>query len=468
MIGLSLLLALWQTVPPQTLMGGLVLLWISSVPILLYAQGITRDPLPFAQYIGAYYFVFFALPVFAAPLAFQSDGKVVLYHRIALQPLGLDVLGLATAGILSMFAAFYAVRGLFAPITFRLRTPDLTPDALNFLYATLAIAGLAYRYVPMLQSIPSIGQFLDPAEYLAFGGFFLQWRKGYLSRGLLVTLLLIAVPLELYWRLRYLLLTDILLLGVFLAFVLWRARNFKTLAIIVTVGFVIASSYTATGAVRAWPKTLPDKLAAVGGYVATMASIERLSEPMADGSGRNLTQDPRISRLVNRIGQIWIFQHVYESSPGRVPYLAGATYIPLFTSLVPRFIYPEKPKEQAGILFGYRYGFTSKPDDTTSFNIPWMVELLANFGVSGVLIGMALFGALLSLLNRYFNAEDMTDLEFLIGLTIIFRLGYQESNFSVMAGSLPLLFVSLYFYFRLGATLYRRVLSLLIRRMPEG
>jgi hypothetical protein len=417
--------------------------------------------LPFAPYIGAYYFVFFALPVFATPLAFQTDGKVVLYHRIALEPLGLDVLGLAAAGILSMFAAFYVSRrALFARIpAFRLRTPDLTPDTLNVLYAVLLIASLVYRYVPILQSIPSIGQFLDPAGYLAFGGFFLQWRKGWLPRWLLMALLVLAVPLELYWRLRYLFLTDILLLGVFLAFVLWRGRNFRTLVVVVMLGSVVALGYTATGAVRGWQKTLPDKLAAVGHYVATMASVERLSEPMLDGSGRILTHDPRISRLVNRIGQIWIFQHVYDSSPERVPHFAGETYIPLITSLVPRFIYPEKPKEQAGLLFGYRYGFTPDANDTTSFNIPWMVELLANFGVHGVLIGMALFGALLSLLNRYFNAEGMTDLEFLIGLTIMFRLGYQESNFSVMTGSLPLLFASLYLYFRLGAALYRRVRS---------
>jgi hypothetical protein len=60
-------------------------------------------------------------------------------------------------------------------------------------------------------------------------------------------------------------------------------------------------------------------------------------------------------------------------------------------------------------------------------------------------------------MNRIFNAPGMSDPEFLIGLTLIYRLAYQESNFSVMTGSLALLFVSLYVYFRWGPLLLKRV-----------
>jgi hypothetical protein len=57
----------------------------------------------------------------------------------------------------------------------------------------------------------------------------------------------------------------------------------------------------------------------------------------------------------------------------------------------------------------------------------------------------------------------MNDLEFLIGLTLIFRLGYQESNFTVMTGSLPLLFAALYLYFRFGPSCIAFVRTALAR-----
>jgi hypothetical protein len=73
---------------------------------------------------------------------------------------------------------------------------------LTLLYVLLLAASLAYRYVGALKAMPSIGQFLDPAGYVALGGLFLQWRRGHLSGRWAAVLAAIAVPLELYSRLR--------------------------------------------------------------------------------------------------------------------------------------------------------------------------------------------------------------------------------------------------------------------------
>jgi hypothetical protein len=83
-----------------------------------------------------------------------------------------------------------------------------------------------------------------------------------------------------------------------------------------------------------------------------------------------------------------------------------------------------------------------------------------------VLIGMATFGILLAFLDRTLNAPGMSDLEFLVGLTLIFRLVYPESNFSVMTGSLVPLFAALYIYFAVGSKLIRRVIRL-VRGRPS-
>jgi hypothetical protein len=63
---------------------------------------------------------------------------------------------------------------------------------------------------------------------------------------------------------------------------------------------------------------------------------------------------------------------------------------------------------------------------------------------------MALFGIALAALDWWFNVPGMNDTAFLVGLTIIYRLGYQELNLSVMTGSLAPLFAALYVYFRWG------------------
>ena len=127
-----------------------------------------------------------------------------------------------------------------------------------------------------------------------------------------------------------------------------------------------------------------------------------------------------------------VFQMVYDRSPDPVPFWGGESYKPIFTSFIPRAIYPAKPEERAGGEFGRRYGILQGNRARSSINIPWLTELLANFGTAGVFIGMGLFGVLLGFLDKTFNARGMTQPEFLIGITLIFPLVYPESNFTVM------------------------------------
>jgi len=82
--------------------------------------------------------------------------------------------------------------------------------------------------------------------------------------------------------------------------------------------------------------------------------------------------------------------------------------------------------------------------------VPWIIELLANFGRPGVLLGMALFGFLFAVADRFFNGRDMHPVARAVGLGIVFRLVYPESNFTVMCGDLLPLTVFLYLYFRFG------------------
>jgi hypothetical protein len=96
------------------------------------------------------------------------------------------------------------------------------------------------------------------------------------------------------------------------------------------------------------------------------------------------------------------FAEVVRLTPDYVPYWKGETYWPIVWKLVPRIIYPDKPMEVSGQLFGHRYGFLSPDDFVTSYNLPQLVEFYANFGWAGVLGGMLVLGVFYRLVQGMF------------------------------------------------------------------
>lgn len=64
-----------------------------------------------------------------------------------------------------------------------------------------------------------------------------------------------------------------------------------------------------------------------------------------------------------------------------------------------------------GIEFSHCYKLLIK-GDTSSVNLPWITELMANFGVLGVIIGITLVGMFLAFLDRVFNSGRISDTEF--------------------------------------------------------
>ena len=442
-----------QPVPWTSIFGGLLIVWVSSIPAILYFQGVDRTPSPFLPAIGTYYAVFYGLPIFTTPLAYHQGDRVVLYERFVLGALGWDTILLTAGGVASMFLAFYMGRQVVwrrLP-RFRLSESELRPDVLNICYGLLLIGSLAYRLIPVLSAVPSIGQFLLPARYLALGGFFLQWRAGKLPTWQAAVVFLILVPLDVYDRIHVLFITDVVFLGMFFAFILWRNAQFRTLSVIILIGAVIASTYSMTTAYRSGGATFLEKMQLIIQGVLDSSQSGGPTTRQGVGDVGTISYDPRISPLINRIGHIWLMQMVVERTPDPIPYWNGYTYRPLLTSLIPRALYPDKPEERVGGEFGIRYGFAYASSNQTSFNIPWIVELFVNFGAYAVLAGMALFGLVLGGLDKFFNVTEASDLEFLIGLTLTFRLIYQESNLSVMTGSLILQAIAFYTFFTLIA-----------------
>lgn len=98
---------------------------------------------------------------------------------------------------------------------------------------------------------------------------------------------------------------------------------------------------------------------------------------------------------------------------------------------------PEKPLEVSRPTFGHRYALISAENLNTSINMPQFVELYANFGLPGVLIGMFLFGLLYRLVLEMYVDPGM-GLGAVVGVVYIAsRMWDVGSATSLVLGAVP-------------------------------
>jgi hypothetical protein len=419
---------------------GILIIWVSLIPLIRPSND---DAIPFFPAIGIFYAVFFGLPVFLIPFAWADADSITLYNRAAVGIIDSDGLAIALGGISSMVLAYYSTAFVWRRVpSLRFAASVENSASVKILLWGLALAHLAYLYLPTIQSLPSIGQLLGPAGYVAIAGFYLLWQRKRISAMEKIVLASMAV-LEIYARLRALMLTEIILLAIFVIFLLWRERRFRLIGWLAAAGvMVFPLIYSSTTAFR---QTADPGAARLATVLPGVAKVIRQGGPE---NAINTWLGGRLEPIIKRTGAIWTFLYVDRLSPDPVPYWHGETYLPLVTSWIPRALYPDKPQERAGADFGFRYRIIPATDiSNTSVNLPWMVELLANFGRGGVIGGMFAIGLLLGGLNRIFNIRAAGDVAFAVSLTLIFPLVYPESNFSLMLGSLLPLTAALAFYF---------------------
>jgi hypothetical protein len=168
-------------------------------------------------------------------------------------------------------------------------------------------------------------------------------------------------------------------------------------------------------------------------------------------SGGITTSSSAEGAAASRVAHIRTLSYVMSHTPEPVPYWNGKTYELLYASLIPRFLWPSKPTETLGQDFGHRYSLLAEDDRITSINLPWMVEMYANFGTLGVLFGMPIMGLAFAVLTEKFGRGGMDYLNFIVGTAILFQASVdQENNLSLVFGSLLFTTVALSLYFHLG------------------
>ncbi|MBT5646558.1 MAG: hypothetical protein HOJ41_01725 [Rhodospirillaceae bacterium] len=315
-------------------------------------------------------------------------------------------------------------------------------NASLLLLCGLAAAHLAYKFVPGVSRIPSAGQFLEPIGYVVFSALLVLLLKRR-TRGLSTFLATFALVLLVAVRIETFNFTQIMLLSLCGIGALVYARAYRIASFCALLIVLSLPVYEFTSTVRYLD----------GGFLKKAEALFLTIDGYRNGTRRGGTSATETG--VRRISHTWLFAHVVAKSPAEVPFWGGDTYKPLLTAMIPRAVWPGKPLEATGGLFGKRYDLL-EPTSVTSLNLPWHIETYVNFGSIGVVIGMALIGAFLAVVDKLLNAPGRREIEMGIGLGILMPLTFQDSNFSVMVGTLPQFVLCTYLYFLAGEYVLRR------------
>jgi uncharacterized membrane protein len=149
-----------------------------------------------------------------------------------------------------------------------------------------------------------------------------------------------------------------------------------------------------------------------------------------------------VRSLIRRLAMINSVAVVLRDVDRWVPYARGKTiFMPALTFFIPRVLWPDKPVSYFGRDFGRTFRVTSYLSKDTFIAVTVPGELYWNFGLPGILLGMALLGMGLRVLYRRYGEGMGRDV---VSLAIYILLLIQVAHLGAsLAGDLVVIFRTL-------------------------
>lgn len=433
-----------STAPAVTFWSFVVVL-VASVPTAVTIVSAYRTASPTLM-LNAFYYAFTI--GFFAHRDLQNDRFVVSDETTV------EALQLTAAGVAVQYACYLLALRLLPrrePLRF---TAGMAGWQLQFLGWVLLLFRLTQIVVPSLADVPSLGQFIGVAGSVGLAVLYACWLRGELPWYQAAVVFGAVMPLELAMRLSTGALTQPMLIGLLIVLVHWVVKN-KIAWIVIVVVFSVYLLFAPlkleyrrlTGEMTVdkglIPLTTTDKVFIFLGLAEQhwLRGLPVASEEMVESSS------------IDRFAILHLFTLVVYKTPGAVPYWDGETLGHAVYTFIPRAVWADKPNLAYGNDFGQRYGLLDAGDFTTSVNLPWVVELYANFGGLGVVLGMAVIGVAFALLEWRLSGPHAVTMDRVIGIALTFTLCFPESNIVVMWGGIFLSIVTIYLCCRLMATL---------------
>lgn len=393
---------------------------------------------------AAYYLVFFLLSAAAQhdslwPAAAPHQTSGYVQSPIALGALGMAIGGL-TALVIGQLAGIYAARGIGKPIlSIRATHAEffLFQDAAGAqtryticLFGVIAVAllNLLQLRFPVLYQILSGAVFFCVAvlRHDQIGG--APRRAARIAGYLALALLLLSYASMQQW-------TGLFLILLFLALIdlLYRRHQWIIWGAVLLVALPIYPMKRTILPAKIASICIPAGEPVMGRYLIEIVAKCQSRENLEALSAAVLPWAR--DQVLRRISTIRLLDRAWHETPERIPYYRGETLRPLLYVVVPRFLWPNKPREDIGNRIGHTYRVLSPADHVTSINLPWIVEFYINFGIPGVLGGLALTGFLMGGIAWLGVAASRSEVIALLTISVLFPLTYQESNLSLMLGN---------------------------------
>jgi hypothetical protein len=177
------------------------------------------------------------------------------------------------------------------------------------------------------------------------------------------------------------------------------------------------------------------------------ASLKQWQLALDDPSGVRLRK--LLALELGRASLLNQAANVMEQTPGVVPYQYGRLYSYAVVSLIPRFLWPEKPSmNEANQFYQVAYGVTAQKDlKSVSISVGLLAEGYINFGWLGAAVVMFLLGVLLD----FWNETLLTGRSMLLlglGIVLLNTIVSVESNVvQALSGIVQHVFLTLVVFF---------------------
>ena len=390
--------------------------------------------IPLMPLHGIFYAVGFSLPVFFTGLNWFSASQDSVIKALMLTMFGLMMM-------LCGYYGFWKITSKIRPLSIGKKFSSKVQLQLAWVLVSIY---LMYQLLPALSELPSLPTLIDPIGHVGIGILFILSLDRKISgfQRLLVLFSCLFMGYQKFFSTSLMLVPGILFVA-FLGVLYWNQKQNvpkKLIALALSIIIILTP-------VKAMYRLVMDFDFNGIGQVSMFEKARLMTDVLivySEGSSSLLELLSKGDAIVSRLGQTPLFSNAVQLTPEKVPYLMGETYLPLASKFIPRVFWPSKPSDEVGHMYGHRYYILHPTDDTTSQNLPWIVEMYINFGNFGVLIGMFMVGILFRLLAQYFSAEKNNYVASAMGTSLIISLFYAESNFSQMIGGVILSFFSLY------------------------
>jgi hypothetical protein len=437
-----LLLGEHQPLSSYGLLIACAVFWVCAIPLGTFFVW-PRRTLAFFPIASILFALYYSGPIFSGRQLFRLSKREAPLSGVEM------ALEFALVGAVAMMVGAYVMTRVAGRLP-RVRHHIDFDRALPLL-VTGSVIGMAMRFARSGTSVPRFDMFFSAVEgigLVAHGGILLAWLRGKAN----------------FWHKTYFavvfgcvaaigLVTGMLAnvafpVAGFVFLYCWERRKIPWMALVIGALLLApfqvskhefrAKYWTSTESIGAWTPTTLFSL--FTGFVSlTIDDME---------SGK-ITADKVADANEGRTDSLSLLAIVVSETPESVPYWDGYTYSDLLWHFVPRAVIPDKPQIVAGQEFPRRYALIDYTGSDTMCNLAQMIELYANFGPAGLIIGMFVIGILYMALEHVFAASSGGAI---IGAVIFEGLMNMESNFSPVWGGIPLMFLAYFAYVSLLPT----------------